>query len=506
MLPFFYLTLALFLPFTNTNQPTLPSNQVEQEQTTTVSKNQSAPVEDEDENGLLAELFGSQEIQTVPIAPYAVRPVTPHTISQYKDATGNWFGTRDFLEKNGVGLGATYTSLFIGNPIGGKNPGGSAYMDSIALSCIIETEKLFGLHGGHFTMSALQQDGGAKQDLSANNVGSQIGINDSVIGGETMKFVELSYDQLFWNDKADIKLGRVCAMDEFDVTPIYWNYVGNLRPAPLNMKTTYSPNASWGSRLKVAINPASDARIGIYQITQVSLNGLNWNFYPNDGVALFGQYNWNPEFFKPGSSYIFQPTPSEKNVTTESPEKKVASQKSVTPPLDASKLQGLPSHFFVGGYYSTTGTSQFTSATSIPYAYSFYLHGDQMVYRPNPLSNDGLTLWSAFTYAPDQNDSISLLTFQAKGGAIYNGLLPGRKADATIFGVSYGTFSSSYTSAVESQNNGDPTYALVYELGYRINLTQFFYVQPDMQWVINPSGTGSIPNALVLGVMSSIVF
>jgi len=38
---------------------------------------------------------------------------------------------------------------------------------------------------------------------------------------------------------------------------------------------------------------------GSYQVTPVTRNGLNWNFYPQNGVMLLAQYGWNPEFFKP---------------------------------------------------------------------------------------------------------------------------------------------------------------------------------------------------------------
>jgi carbohydrate-selective porin OprB len=31
-------------------------------------------------------------------------------------------------------------------------------------------------------------------------------------------------------------------------------------------------------------------------------------------------------------------------------------------------------------------------------------------------------------------------------------------------------------------------------------------VQPNLQWIINPGGTGNIPNALVLGAQMSVSF
>jgi porin len=37
-------------------------------------------------------------------------------------------------------------------------------------------------------------------------------------------------------------------------------------------------------------------------------------------------------------------------------------------------------------------------------------------------------------------------------------------------------------------------------------MTKFAYIQPDVQWVVNPGGTGTIPNALVLGAQVGVVF
>ena len=32
------------------------------------------------------------------------------------------------------------------------------------------------------------------------------------------------------------------------------------------------------------------------------------------------------------------------------------------------------------------------------------------------------------------------------------------------------------------------------------------YIQPDIQWVINPDGLGTTPNALVLGAQVGVIF
>lgn len=456
-----------------------------------------APGETEDDE-LVCQIFDPNSPQQQKISAFQPMPAMPHTVKELQYASGNWFGPRDFLHEHGLDFSTVYTGLFIGNPVGGKSQG-FAYADNISLSLLIETEKLFGWKGGHFVMSAMQQDGGGQENFSnGNRIGNQFTVN-GIVGGETMKWVNLYWNQDIWGDRVNWIFGRCCAMDEFDVSPLLWNYVGSLQAAPTNMKTTWSPNASWGSRLKLKLTHDTDLRYGVYQATINSLNGLNWNFYPNDGVSMFAQYSWNPEFCRPGSTTIFD------GLKKEDPKAdSKTDDKSFKNPVDISQLKKLPGHYFVGGYYTTAGTSQFTSTSNLDNAYAFYCHADQMVYRPNPLTEAGLILWTELAYSPEA--SISILTYQAKGGCIYQGLIPGRVNDSTIFGLGFGGFSPSYQSSQESQNLGDPIYEMVSEFGYRVNFTRFFYIQPDLQYIVNPGGTGHIPNALVLGAQVGVTF
>ena len=110
----------------------------------------------------------------------------------------------------------------------------------------------------------------------------------------------------------------------------------------------------------------------------------------------------------------------------------------------------------------------------------------------------------AFVFFPQEN--IAKLPFQYNGGLIYKGLIPSRDHDFTCFGVVYGTFSKNYAQTVAETGAGNPTYELVFEWNYKIQITKFAFVQPDIQWVINPGGTGNIPNAFVLGAQMGVTF
>jgi len=63
-----------------------------------------------------------------------------------------------------------------------------------------------------------------------------------------------------------------------------------------------------------------------------------------------------------------------------------------------------------------------------------------------------------------------------------------------------------HAAATQAAGGGYPSYEVVFEWGYRVQFTKFLYIQPDMQYVVNPGGTHTIPNALVLGAQCSVTF
>ena len=177
--------------------------------------------------------------------------------------------------------------------------------------------------------------------------------------------------------------------------------------------------------------------------------------------------------------------------------------KSTAAPASVSK--GLPGHYWVGGSFSPwSGYTEFGTNNKISGSYGFYIHGDQMVYQEAPGSEQGLTIWAASGLYPQP--SISIVPFQVNFGLVYKGLIPTRDNDQTAFGFIYGNFSEIYGRTVKAAGNGQPTYESVFELGHRIQLTKFAFVQPDIQWVIRPSGTGRIPDALVIGAEMGFTF
>lgn len=80
---------------------------------------------------------------------------------------------------------------------------------------------------------------------------------------------------------------------------------------------------------------------------------------------------------------------------------------------------------------------------------------------------------------------------------MYQGLLPGRDSDVTAFGLAYGKFSDDLSGQ---------DFEMVLEWTYLFAVTPWLSVQPDVQYIIKPSGTSTIPDTLVLGAEIAINF
>src|SRR6185503_14022804 len=152
-----------------------------------------------------------------------------------------------------------------------------------------------------------------------------------------------------------------------------------------------------------------------------------------------------------------------------------------------------------GGSIALTGLSpQMHSGNG-----GFYILLDQMMYRDGGAgSRRSLTSFVSLVVAPDS--SVNTMPVFANGGLVYRGLFPSRPNDTAAFGVAYGAFSSERARSQRDARSAGSTvgiqkYEVALELTYLVQATKWLQVQPDVQYIINPGGTGKIPNALVLG-------
>jgi porin len=288
-----------------------------------------------------------------------------------------------------------------------------------------------------------------------------------------------------------LKLGRFSASDDFNGSPLYGYSVnngidGDIRNVLFDTRFSAYPFAVWSAVLLYDPTPEFNVKAGVFQTSSRMFenddNGLNWGIEGNDGYTAIFEFGWSPQFWK-------QPVYS-------------TTADSKTPLSVATK--GYPGHYWIGFTYSEWDFYPRFSGGFEDRSYGFYVHADQMVYQETPGSDQGLTVWVASGYYPQKE--ISIVPFQVNVGLNYQGLFPGRDRDHTMLHFIYGDLSRDYALARRRPGGHLAESEKVIEVAHRLQITPWSYFQPDLQYVIDPGGTGDIPNALVIGAQMGFTF
>ncbi|MEP2777657.1 MAG: carbohydrate porin [Luteolibacter sp.] len=369
--------------------------------------------------------------------------------------TGDWGGARTNLIDSGVTPFLYYDSIYGALVSGGiqseENFTGQAYG-----GMIFDMDKLAGWDGVTAKLSVINRHGSSISP-SVGGIYDPMTIN----GGQTTWLYD-AWVEKNWNDEFALKAGRFSSDQDFANNDLYryslsTSINGPIRALLQDGASFTFPFATWGARAKWSPSEEHQFQLGVFhlhdRLYDASAHGMDFDINGDDGVAIMLQYDWNSELF------------------------------------------GKKTHAYVGvnqavGFdlarQDMTGTED--SLTR------FYGHIDMNV-------TDQLQLFTFFTYSPDKE--VAFVPIQASFGANYTGLIPCRPDDRTVFFVTYGDISS---EAPVVKGLGRRDYEMVYELGHRFQLTPATYIQPSIQYIQNPGGTGAISDAVVLGAWAGITF
>ncbi|MFC1643847.1 carbohydrate porin [Candidatus Omnitrophota bacterium] len=407
-------------------------------------------------------------------------------------ATGNWNGLRDKLEDQGVTISSNFTTDIGGNPVGGlkKNTIYSGFLD---VGVALDFEKIASLKGVALTVTNYLASG---SDLSSG-IGNFFGAQEIYAPG-TYFFGEMDLSLSLLDDTLTLETGRLFAGDVFATSNLWQYYVNggindNLNSMPANIffpsfniaawavRTSYQPNKDW--HLTAAIYNADT------QVEKMEKYGADFSFDMDNGYLAIGQL-------------VYKHNQSRDD-------------------------KGLPGSTTFGSYYQSSRFQDLADSTRRWHGnYGFYLICDQMIYRGDwpefkgrpymrsdatyaervkkpyhrrdAMAADrpkGLSVWAAGYFAP--NDHINTQMYQITSGLVYQGLPPNRDRDVTAFCIILGKFSDKLDGQkIET----------VLELNHRFQVGQWFYITPDIQYVIRPNGRSDIDDALVLGLEISTNF
>ena len=207
----------------------------------------------------------SQDISEAPAGTRSLGPLPFQLILPREHLLGDWYGTRTWLEDQGIIPTLTFVTDSLGNPSGGKEQGFTT-ANNVGLDLNFDLEKLCGLEGGSFLLSMSYRFGGS---LSANYIHNVFTVQQ-VFGGETFHLINLAYQQKLFDDRVELRLGRIATGDDFLVSPYNYVFVQNGfdgNPVGIFFNSpgmTAYPNDTWGALVKVRPTARTYIMGGVY--------------------------------------------------------------------------------------------------------------------------------------------------------------------------------------------------------------------------------------------------
>lgn len=399
--------------------------------------------------------------------------------------TGDWLGVRTSLQDAGINLRAHFTTESAANPSGG-NYQTVRYTQRFDFGADFDLHRLLRIPDATIQVTLTDNAG---RSLSADAIGNQFAVQELYGAGQNFRLAEMNYQQDLFSHKVTIELGWSPVGDHFAGLPAFCDFQNGVICGHASAMTTDSgaqnfPTGDWGARINMHPRPDFYATAGIYQVNPNEDNG------------------------DAGFDLSFRST-------------------GVFLPIELGWLRGrgsgeLPGDYKIGGYYNSSDTPDLlkdinghsAGLTGAPFAQhngrsGAYLTADQMVFREEPGSNRGLTVGAMVTMG---DAGTAKYRYSLMAGGHYQGTFRGRDKDVVSFMIAYARTNSRLTQyqqdvdAVAPGSVGIQTFESIAEIDYGLQVKPWLRIRPNLQYIINPGGTGKIANAFVIGLYSQVTF
>ncbi len=367
---------------------------------------------------------------------------TPALADNSDKLTGDWNGLRTSLSKSGISPFAYYDAIAATNVSGGLKSD-EAY-----------TGQLYA--GVDLTLNSTLAARVSMVDRHGDSISPSVGgIYDpmTIYGGQVTYLYEAWLEKSWENDWA-LKFGRVSADADFANSDLFrysssTSVNGPSRAMLLENSITSFPYAVWGARLKHTADNDHQFQFGLYQIGEdmwkYQDHGTNFDISGDDGFTVMAQYDWTPT------------------------------------------LTHGDARFYVGIAQSEYDFEEFNSTDITDSFTRIYGYAEMK-------ATEDTSIFAALTYADD--DAIAKTPFQVNLGVNIEGLFDARQNDRSFVHFTYGKLSDEYGQSTQQ----DVDYEMVFELGHRLQLDAAYYVQPALQYVVDPGGTGDIDDSVIVGM------
>lgn len=362
---------------------------------------------------------------------------------------GDYKGLRTKLQGHGIDIKSSYMVNTFAMRNRQKYSTKGTYQGLYNLSLDLDSEKMNLYKGGKFHI--LYQVGN-KGMSSTKFMDTYSGISSYDPLESINQISELYYEHSIKDDLLNIKIGKQDAnMDfqalntGFEFLNVSFSYIDNT-PMPVY------PSQQMGVRARLKLPKDIYIQNGFY-----------------DGNLKIGA---NPKsFFTGENNYI-----------------------NMTEVYKHTNFKGKEGKYLIGDWIKT-GKYETYKNTTEHNNYGFYAGFEQKLTDRFEDKSGGLKIFGQFGYA---RNSTNAVPFYGGGGFIFKGITKKRKEDSIGIALAWHQFNREL-NRIENR-----TAEKVIELFYKIKITEFFYIQPDIQFILKPNGNEK--NAFAIGLRSRIVF
>ncbi|MDH5546332.1 MAG: carbohydrate porin [Gammaproteobacteria bacterium] len=383
--------------------------------------------------------------------------------------TGSWGGARTNLENKGYGFEFAYVTDVMSNLSGGAAKG-TERLDNVDLVFNLDAGKAFGMNGVSASFYFIGNTGGSPTD----HVGDMQGVSN-IDADNTFKLYEAWIETNFLDDALSFRLGLYDLNSEFDVMEtagLFLNSSHGIGPdfaqSGENGPSIF-PTTSLGFRAVYKLTPTMYAQGVVLDGVAGdpnNPNGTQVKLGANDGLLVSGEMGFATDPEDKGTAYT---------------------------------------KFAVGSWYYTQSmaTNSLGSAITPQNNSGYYAVAERKLFSESGSGEQGLSGFARFGMA---NDSLNAIDYYYSVGFVYSGLIPGRNKDQFGFAVANAHTSQLVYDALSASSFNPSGQETNIEVTYRLELTPWMVVQPDLQYVVTPSARQSIANALVVGSRFELVF
>lgn len=418
--------------------------------------------------------------------------------------TGNWGGERSTLEDSGILFGADTIDEIFGNVSGGTGTG-AIYEGRLELLATLNLDKLLSWQNATFHVNAYQIRG---RGLSENYLGNNLMTASNIEATRSTRLFDLWIEQLLLDGTISIRAGQIAADDEFFISQYAASFVNATFGWPVLMSASLPsggpayPLATPGLRASVAASDALSFSAAVFNGDPAGAGPGDPQLRDADGAA----FRLNDAAFIIGEASL------------------ATNQQKDAPGLPATYKLGVWYHTgnFADQRFDTNGgTLASPTGTGVPAMhrsdYGAYLVADRMVWRDE--SSDERNIGVFFRLGGDPADR-NEVTLYADAGLNFKGLFADRTDDVFGLAAAVGRIGARARALdadirrLSGLDTPDRDSESVVEMTYRCQVTPWWSVQPDIQFVRHPVGEVAlptqparpIPDAVLLGLRSAVLF